>query len=107
MTITGSPSASPTQVSSVAGPAIRIRAMWVLADLWKGCRFARSQGLAPAGLPFAYDALQSWIRDNGCEPSGDPWEVYFSDPVSEPDPATRRTYIYAPYTKRYAPYTKR
>ena len=32
MTITGSPSASATQVSSVAGPAIRIRAMWVLGS---------------------------------------------------------------------------
>ncbi len=45
----------------------------------------------------AYEALEAWIRDHGYEPDGDPWEVYFSDPVSEPDPSTWRTEIYAPY----------
>ena len=48
----------------------------------------------------AYDALDAWIRDHGGEPRGDPWEVYFSDPVAEPDPSTWRTEIYAPYAEQ-------
>lgn len=47
----------------------------------------------------AYDALDMWIRDHGGVPNGDPWEVYFSDPAAEPDPATWRTEIYAPYAE--------
>lgn len=31
------------------------------------------------------------------KPAGDLWEVYFSDPASEPDPATWRTEIVQPY----------
>jgi effector-binding domain-containing protein len=45
----------------------------------------------------AYEALASWISSRGGEPAGDPWEVYFSDPASEPDPATWRTEIVQPY----------
>lgn len=45
----------------------------------------------------AYEALASWVRSHGDEPAGDPWEVYFSDPASEPDPATWRTEIVQPY----------
>jgi hypothetical protein len=36
----------------------------------------------------AYEALASWVSSYGGEPAGDLWEVYFSDPASEPDPAT-------------------
>lgn len=49
------------------------------------------------GMEPAYAALDRWIRDHGFEPNGDPWEVYLSDPTSEPDPATWRTEIFAPY----------
>lgn len=45
----------------------------------------------------AYDGLLAWIRDHGCAPAGDAWEVYYSDPVVEPDPATWRTLIVQPY----------
>lgn len=45
----------------------------------------------------AYEALEAWIRDHGYEANGDPWEVYLSDPIAEPDPATWRTEVYAPY----------
>lgn len=45
----------------------------------------------------AYDALASWVSSHGGELAGDPWEVYFSDPASEPDPATWRTEIVQPY----------
>lgn len=45
----------------------------------------------------AYEALASWVSSHGGEPAGDPWEVYFTDPASEPDPATWRTEIVQPY----------
>lgn len=45
----------------------------------------------------AYQALSSWVGEHGGEPVGDPWEIYFSDPVEEPDPATWRTEIVQPY----------
>ena len=45
----------------------------------------------------AYQALDSWVRDHGVEPAGDAWEIYFSDPVSQPDPATWRTEVVQPY----------
>ena len=45
----------------------------------------------------AYQALASWVTDHGGELAGDAWEVYFSDPSTEPDPATWRTEIVQPY----------
>ncbi len=45
----------------------------------------------------AYEALTSWVGGHGGEPAGDPWEVYFSDPAREPDPAAWRTEIVQPY----------
>jgi effector-binding domain-containing protein len=48
-------------------------------------------------MAAAYEALASWLASHGGEPAGDPWEVYFTDPASEPDPATWRTEIIQPY----------
>lgn len=45
----------------------------------------------------AYEALAQWVKEHGQELAGDPWEVYFSDPSVEPDPATWRTEIVQPY----------
>lgn len=45
----------------------------------------------------AYRALASWVTDRGRELAGDAWEVFFSDPATEPDPATWRTEIVQPY----------
>jgi effector-binding domain-containing protein len=45
----------------------------------------------------AYRALTSWVSSHGGEPAGDPWEVYYTDPASESDPATWRTEIIQPY----------
>lgn len=50
----------------------------------------------------AYEALSGWIREHGGEPAGDAWEIYFSDPASEPDPAGWRTQIVQPYLPRDA-----
>ncbi len=48
-------------------------------------------------MELAYQALVSWVSEHGGELAGDPWEVYFSDPSTEPDPATWRTEIVQPY----------
>lgn len=45
----------------------------------------------------AYTALTSWVTEHGGEPAGDPWEVYYSDPDEQPDPATWRTEVVLPY----------
>jgi effector-binding domain-containing protein len=45
----------------------------------------------------AYEALTRWIEDHGGQPVGDPWEVYYSDPETQPDPATWRTEVVQPY----------
>jgi effector-binding domain-containing protein len=39
----------------------------------------------------------SCVTDHGGEATGDAWEVYFSDPATQPDPATWRTEINQPY----------
>jgi effector-binding domain-containing protein len=44
-----------------------------------------------------YQALASWVTDHGGEAIGGAWEVYFSDPSTQPDPATWRTEIIQPY----------
>ena len=45
----------------------------------------------------AYQALAAWVEEHGGELAGDAWEIYLSDPASEPDPATWRTEIVQPY----------
>lgn len=47
-----------------------------------------------------YEAIATWIADHGFEPVGDSWEVYLSDPQSQPDPATWRTEVVQPYRER-------
>lgn len=44
----------------------------------------------------AYDAVYAWIAEHGGQPTGDPWEVYFSPPGTEP--AATRTEIHVPYS---------
>ncbi len=44
----------------------------------------------------AYAALAEWISAQGGAPSGDPWEVYYSDP-EEDDPSTWTTDVVQPY----------
>jgi effector-binding domain-containing protein len=43
-----------------------------------------------------YERLQAWMADKGVAPSGPMWEVYWSDPQAEPDPATWRTEVLVP-----------
>jgi effector-binding domain-containing protein len=48
-------------------------------------------------LAGAYEAVEAWVREHGGTPAGDPWEIYHSDAVTEPDPASWRTEVVAPY----------
>lgn len=48
-------------------------------------------------MEAAYVALAEWIAQTGGRPTGDPWEVYLSDPVQEPDPQKWRTDIVMPF----------
>jgi len=36
-------------------------------------------------LPAAHEAMQSWMRANGHEPSEEMWEEYWSDPSTPPE----------------------
>lgn len=61
-------------------------------------RVARTTHVGPyEEMEPAYEALVSWIREQGGRPAGDAWEFYFSDPQVEPDPTEWRTEIVQPY----------
>lgn len=51
-------------------------------------------------MPETYAALETWMRQDGYEPTGAPWEVYVNDPAEHPDPVDWRTEIYWPVRKR-------
>jgi len=51
----------------------------------------------------AYLALVDWITAHNAAPAGDPWEIYYSDPTVQPDPATWKTEVVQPYTPLPAP----
>lgn len=48
------------------------------------------------GIHGTVEALGVWMRAEGKEPSGAPWESYLTDPGTEPDPAKWRTQILWP-----------
>ena len=48
------------------------------------------------GLEHTYGLMHRWLAELGLRPTGPIWEVYWSDPEAEPDPATWRTEIFAP-----------
>jgi effector-binding domain-containing protein len=47
-------------------------------------------------LERSYGELTRWLAGMGLQPSGPLWEVYWSDPGEEPNPAAWRTEIFAP-----------
>lgn len=70
----------------------------VISDQLPGGRAAHTWHVGPYdGMERAYSALTEWITDRHGKLYGAPWEVYHSDPVRQPDPATWRTEIYMPY----------
>jgi effector-binding domain-containing protein len=48
------------------------------------------------GLADTYGILERWLTESGATAAGPMWEVYWSDPNAEPDPATWRTVIHVP-----------
>lgn len=43
-----------------------------------------------------YEALITWIADQGHVPGGPPWECYWTDPAEEPDSSKWRTEVFQP-----------
>lgn len=48
------------------------------------------------GLVATYDAIQAWMTATERTPSGGPWELYLTDPSSEPNPSRWLTEIIWP-----------
>lgn len=48
------------------------------------------------GIAAAYGELIQWVQAQGRAPAGAMWELYFTDPTAEPDPAKWRTDICQP-----------
>jgi effector-binding domain-containing protein len=48
------------------------------------------------GMEPAYKAIEAWIAAKGRKSAGAAWEIYLSDPQSEPDPQKWQTEIYWP-----------
>ena len=48
------------------------------------------------GLPTTWAALTEWMRAQGLEAAGAPWEVYVTDPGAEADQSKWRTDIFFP-----------
>ena len=47
-------------------------------------------------LGQTWAALTAWMKSQGLEAAGAPWEVYVTDPGAEPDPSKWRTDIFFP-----------
>jgi len=47
-------------------------------------------------LPEAYAAIQHWMKAEGLQMGGAPWEMYVTDPGDYPDPKDWKTEIYWP-----------
>lgn len=45
-------------------------------------------------LGAAHEALTAWARDNGAKAKGGAWEVYITDPASEPNPQNWQTKVF-------------
>lgn len=62
-----------------------------------GCEAAVTMHIGPYdAMEPAYEAVRAWIREHDRAEGGAPWEVYHSDPASEPDPAKWRTEVVWP-----------
>lgn len=44
-----------------------------------------------------YEALRVWVQEHGGEPVGDAWEVYLTEPDTEPEAFKQRTEVVQPY----------
>jgi effector-binding domain-containing protein len=44
-----------------------------------------------------YEAIAHWLAEHSAVATGEPWEVYFSDPREVPDPSQWRTEVVQPF----------
>jgi effector-binding domain-containing protein len=51
------------------------------------------------GLGATYEALEAWLASTGHTAGGPPWEIYLTDPSTEPDPARWLTEVIYPLRK--------
>ena len=51
-------------------------------------------------LPASYEILDDWINDNGYELIDRSYEIYITDPGTEPDSSKWETQIFYPVSKR-------
>jgi len=51
------------------------------------------------GLAATYDAIEVWMQRTGRTPNGGPWELYLTDPTTEPDPRRWLTQIVWPFSQ--------
>jgi effector-binding domain-containing protein len=69
----------------------------VLASELPGGKAAMTWHVGPyTTLPRTYDLLKAWMKEHSVEANGGFWEIYWTDPGLEPDPAKWRTQIYWP-----------
>lgn len=50
-------------------------------------------------LQKGHDAMDAFLKKHGFEKNGPPWEVYITDPTTQPDPSKWRTDIHYPVKK--------
>ena len=93
---------------SMPGPTVELECAMPVASALAGAGRVRA-GELPAGkaatvthvgpyddLPHAWEGLTEWMKSQGLEASGAPWEVYVTDPGAEPDQSKWRTNIFFP-----------
>jgi effector-binding domain-containing protein len=69
----------------------------VIAGIMPACTVVSTLHVGPySELVGAYSALAAWMTTNGAVAAGAMWEVYLTDPQSEPDSAKWQTLVYCP-----------
>jgi AraC family transcriptional regulator len=71
----------------------------VVASRLPGGRVVRAVHIGPySTMTATYDRMRAWILEHSLIPTMPMWEVYLTDPGTDPDPATWRTEICWPVT---------
>jgi effector-binding domain-containing protein len=69
----------------------------VAASELPGGRVAVTVHVGPyEAIGAAYEAVDAWIKEQGFQPAGAPWEVCTTDPNEVQDPAEWRTEVFHP-----------
>lgn len=69
----------------------------VVAGILPGGQVVEATHVGPYDtMQHTYDEVMRYMGEHSLTPSDEMWEVYLSDPQTEPDPATWRTQIFWP-----------